>query len=230
LAADEWGIFDESGSPDDRPRYPPVPDVDFAFFPGAGADLLPEADAAWVIRTFDQARRATMLWLELRRGIERRHSPSPRHAHAFLDTLVAPCVTVDAAITCLRGAQAAFLLDGILLEIDPDNFAIDHESRTGAPATSATARTLRSYPEPHLAELGAIACATRANAAQIAGLTLAAVTRVDASLASGHRIAPPVPAAAGRAEDRPPQRRRRRRRAVYELAHHRLHNMPPPRS
>ena len=48
---------------------------------------------------------------------------------------------------------------------------------------------LRSYPEPHLAAVGALACATRANPAQIAGLTLAAVTPVDASLASGHRIA-----------------------------------------
>jgi hypothetical protein len=61
-----------------------------------------------------------------RRGIERRHGPSPRHAHAFLDTLVALCVTVDAAITFLRGAQAAFLLGGILLVIDADAFAVDH--------------------------------------------------------------------------------------------------------
>ena len=50
---------------------------------------------------------------------------------------------------------------------------------------------LRSYPEPHLAAVGALACATRANPGQIAGLTLVAVTPVDASLASGHRIAPP---------------------------------------
>ena len=132
-----------------------------------------------------------MLWLELRRGIEERHGPSPRHAQAFLDTLVAPCVTVDAAITFLRGAQAAFLLDGILLEIDADAFAVDHARQTGAPATTATAMALRSYPEPQLAAAGALACATRANPAQIPGLTLAAVTPVDASLASGHRIARP---------------------------------------
>ena len=168
-----------------------MPDVDFALFPSACRDVLLQDDAAWAVRTFDQARRATMLWLELRRGIEERHGPSPRHAHAFLDTLVAPCVTVDGAITFLRGAQAGFLLDGILLEIDADAFAVDHARRAGAPATSATARMLRSYPEPHLAAAGALACATRANPAQIAGLTLAAVTPVDASLASGHRIAPP---------------------------------------
>ena len=95
-----------------------------------------------------------MLWLELRRGIEKRHGPSPRHAHAFLDTLVAPCVTVDGAITFLRGAQAGFLLDGILLEIDADAFAVDHARHAGAPATSATARMLRSYPEPRLAAAG----------------------------------------------------------------------------
>ncbi len=188
---DVWGIFDRSGSPDDRPGYPPVPDVDFALFPSACRDVLLQYDAGRAVRTFDQARRATMLWLELRRGIEERHGPSPRHAHAFLDTLVAPCVTVDAAITFLRGAQAGFLLDGILLQIDADAFAVDHERHTGAPATSATARTLRSYPQPHLAAAGALAYATRANPAQIAGLTLAAVTPVDASLASGHRIAPP---------------------------------------
>jgi len=132
-----------------------------------------------------------MVWLERRRGIDGRHGPGPGHAHAFLDTLVAPCVTVDGAITFLRGAQAAFLLDGILLEIDADAFAVDHERHAGAPATSATAMALRSYPEPHLAAAGALACATRANPAQIAGLTLAAVTPVDFSLASGHRIKPP---------------------------------------
>jgi hypothetical protein len=188
---DTWGIFDESGSPDDRPDYPPVPDVDFAFFPSACIDLLPEHDAARAIWAFQRARAATMLWLELRRGIEDRHGQSPRHAHAFLDTLVAPCLTIDGAITVLRGAQAAFLLDGTLLEIDPDAFAADHQSHAGAPATSATATVLRSYPEPHLAAAGALASATRANPDQIAGLTLASVPRVDACFASGHRITPP---------------------------------------
>ena len=188
LPPDEWGLFDESGSPNDRPGYPPVPDVDFAFFPSACIDLLPEYDAARVLRAFERARRATMLWLELRGGIEDRHGPSPRHAHAFLDTLVAPCVTIDGAITSLRGAQAAFLLDGTLLEIDPDIFAADHQSHAGAPATNATATLLRSYPEPHLAAVGALASATRANPDQIAGLTLASVARVDASFTSGHRI------------------------------------------
>ena len=191
MPPDTWGIFDKSGSPDDRPEYPPVPDVDFAFFPSACIDLLPEHDAARVIRAFERARGATTLWLEFRRGIEDRHGPSPRHAHAFLDTLVAPCVTVGRAITVLRGAQAAFLLDGTLLEIDPDAFAADHEAHAGAPATNATATLLRSFPEPHLAAAGALASATRANADQIAGLTLASVARVDASFTSGHRITPP---------------------------------------
>jgi hypothetical protein len=191
MPPDTWGIFDESGSPDHRLGYPPVPDVDFAFFPSACIDLLPEHDAARVIRAFERARAATMLWLELRRGIETRHGPSPRHAHAFLDTLVAPCVTIDGAITVLRGAQAAFLLDGTLLESDPDAFAADHQAHAGAPATNATAAVLRSYPEPHLAAAGALASATRANAEQIAGLTLSSVARVDASFTSGHRITPP---------------------------------------
>lgn len=191
MPPDPWGIFDKSGSPDDRLGYPPVPDVDFAFFPSACVDLLPEHDAARVIRAFEQARAATMLWLEMRHGIEDHHGPSPRHAHAFLDALVAPCVTVDGAITVLRGAQAAFLLDETLLEIDPDAFAVDHQSHAGAPATNATATLLRSYPEPHLAAAGALASATRANPDQIAGLTLASVARVDASFTSGHRIKPP---------------------------------------
>lgn len=188
---DEWGLFDESGSPDDRPGYPPVPGVDAAFFPSACIDLLPEHDAARVLGAFERARGATMLRLEFGRGIEDRHGPSPRHAHAFLDELVAPCVTIDGAITVLRGAQAAFLLDGTLIEIDPDAFAVDHQRHAGAPATNATASMLRSYPEPHLAAAGALASATRANAGQIAGLTLASVARVDASFTSGHRIKPP---------------------------------------
>jgi hypothetical protein len=191
MPSDEWGLFDESGSPDDRPGYPAVPDVDFAFFPSACIDLLPEHDAPRVLRAFERARGTTMLWLDFRRGVEDRHGPRPRHAHAFLDTLVAPCVTIDGAITVLRGAQAAFLLDGTLLEIDPDAFAVDHQSHAGAPATNATATMLRSYPEPHLAAAGALACATRANPGQIAGLTLASVARVDASFTSGHRIKPP---------------------------------------
>ena len=191
MPPDSWGIFDESGSPDDRSGYPPVPDVDFAFFPSACVDLLSEEDAARVIRAFERARAATMLWLELRRGIEDRHGPSPRHAHAFLDTLVAACVTIDGAITVLRGAQAAFLLDGTLLQIDPDTFATDHEAHASAPATNATATILRSYPEPHLAAVGALAAVTRANPDQIAGLTLASVARVDASFESGHRITQP---------------------------------------
>ena len=191
MPEDPWGLFDQSGSPDDRPGYPPVPDVDFALFPSACRDVLLQYDAGWAVSTFEQARRATMVWLERHRAIEQRDGPSPSRAHAFLDTLVAPCVTVDAAITFLRGAQSAFLLDGILLEIEADAFAVDHARHAGAPATSATAMALRSYPEPHLAAAGALACATRANPAQIAGLTLAAVTPVDFSLASGHRIKPP---------------------------------------
>jgi hypothetical protein len=91
----------------------------------------------------------------------------------------------------LRGAQAASLLDGTLLEIDPDAFAADHQSHAGAPATNATATMLRSCPEPHLAAAGALASATRANPDQIAGLTLASVARIDASFTSGHRITPP---------------------------------------
>jgi hypothetical protein len=191
---DRWGIFDESGSPDERPGYPPVPDVDFPYFPSACTDLLPEYDAARVLRAFERARTLTMLWFELRRGFEPRHGPGPRHAHALLDTLVAPCVTVDGAITMLRGAQASFLLNGTLLEIDPDTFAADHRAHAGAPATNATAALLRSYVEPHLAAAGALVSATRANADQIAGVTLSSVGRVAATFASGHRINPPFQA------------------------------------
>jgi hypothetical protein len=135
MPEDPCGLFDQSGSPDDRPGYPPVPDVDFALFPSACRDVLLEYDAGWAVRTFEQARRATMLWLERHRAIEQRDGPSPSRAHAFLDTLVAPCVTVDGAITFLRGAQAAFLLDGILLEIDADVYAVDHERHAGGPAS-----------------------------------------------------------------------------------------------
>jgi hypothetical protein len=187
---DTWGIFDESGSPDERPGFPPVPDVDFPYFPSAVADLLDEHDAARVLRAFDRGRSLTMLWFDLRRGFEPRHGPGPRHAHALLDMLIAPCVTVDAAITVLRGAQASFLLNGTLLQIDPDTFAADHHGRAGAPATNTTAAVLRSYVEPHLAAAGALASATRANAEQIAEMTVGAVARVDATFASGHRINP----------------------------------------
>ncbi|HWJ49440.1 MAG TPA: hypothetical protein VNR42_00375 [Solirubrobacteraceae bacterium] len=191
---DTWGIFDESGSPDERPGYPPVPDVDFAYFPSACTDLLSEYDAARVLRAFERARALTMLWFELRRGFEPRHGPGPRHAHALLDTLVAPCVTVDGAITMLRGAQASFLLNGTLLQIDPDTFAADHQTHAGSPATNTTAARMRSYVEPHLAAAGALAAATRANAGQIAELTLGSVARASATFASGHRINPPFQA------------------------------------
>jgi hypothetical protein len=191
---DAWGIFDESGSPDERPGYPPVPDVDFPYFPSACTDLLPEYDAARVLRAFERARALTMLWFELRRGFEPRHGPGPRHAHALLDTLVAPCVTIDGSITMLRGAQASFLLNGTLLEIDPDRFAADHQAHVGAPATNTTAELLRSYVEPHLAAAGALASATRANAGQIAELTLGSAARASATFASGHRINPPFQA------------------------------------
>jgi hypothetical protein len=191
---DRWGLFDESGSPDERSGYPPVPDVDFPYFPSACTDLLPEHDAARVLRAFVRARSLTMLWFELRRGFEPRHGPGPRHAHALLDTLVAPCVTVDGAISMLRGAQTSFLLNGTLLTIDPDTFAADHRAHAGAPATNATAALLRSYVEPHLAAAGALAAATRANADQIAELTLGSIARVGATFASGHRISRPFQA------------------------------------
>ena len=185
---DACGIFYESGSPDERPGYPPVPDVDFPYFPSACTDLLPEHDATRVLRAFERGRRTAMLWFELRRGFEPRHGPSPRHAHALLDTLVAPCATVDGAVTMLRGAQATFLLNGTLFQIDPHTFAADHRTHAGAPATNTTAGLLRSYVEPYLAAAGALAAATRANAEQIAELTLGSVARVDATFASGHRI------------------------------------------
>jgi hypothetical protein len=191
---DTWGFFDESGSPDEDPGYPPVPNVDFPYFPTACTDLLGEYDAARVLRAFERARRLTMLWFELRRGFEPRHGRGPRHAHPLLDTLVAPCVTADGAITMLRGAQASFLLSGTLLEIDPDAFADDHRAHASAPATNGTAALLRSYVEPHLAAAGALASATRANAEQIAELTLGSVARASATFASGHRINPPFQA------------------------------------
>jgi hypothetical protein len=189
-----WWFSYQSGSPDEYPGYPPVPDVDFAYFPSACNDLLPEHEAARVLLTFERARALTMLWFELCRGSEPRHGPGPRHAHAFLDTLIAPCVTVDGAITMLRGAQASFLLGGILLQIDPDQFAADHQAHAGAPATTTTAALLRSYVEPHLAAAGALASATRANAEQLAELTLGSVARTGATFASGHRINPPFQA------------------------------------
>ena len=61
MPPDTWGILDESGSPDERPGYPPVPDVDFAFFPSACVELLPEYDAARALRAFDRGRAATNL-------------------------------------------------------------------------------------------------------------------------------------------------------------------------
>jgi hypothetical protein len=143
-----------------------------------------------VIETFCRGRNATRLWLQLRPAIEDRHGPGPRHPHAFLDTLIAPCATVDAALARLRGAQAEFLLDGILLAIDTDAFAVDHTRHAGARATRATADILRTLLEPHLAAAAALACATRATAKQIASLTIGDVERVGATLASGHRLAP----------------------------------------
>jgi hypothetical protein len=175
---------------DEHPDYPPVPDSDFPFFPVACVELLARQDVERAIATFRRGRSATTVWLQIRRRIEERHGPGPRHPHAFLDTLVAPCVTVDAAIARLRGAQAEFLLDGTLLEIDTDAFAVDHARHAGARASRATASILRALLEPHLAAVGALACATRANATQIGSMTMADVQLIGASIASGHRLAP----------------------------------------
>jgi hypothetical protein len=48
--------------------------------------------------------------------------------------------------------------------------------------------------DPHLAAAGALAAATRANAEQIAEVTLGSVARAGATFASGHRINPPFQA------------------------------------
>jgi hypothetical protein len=89
-----------------------------------------------------------------------------------------------------RRGRGPLLEEGGRARIDEkrDAFAADHEAHAGAPATNTTAALLRSYPEPHLAAVGALASATRANPDQIAELTLASVARVDACFTSGHRI------------------------------------------
>ena len=145
MPPDAWGIFDKSGSPDDRPGYPPVPDVDFAFFPSACIDLLPEYDAARVLRAFERGRAATMLWLELRRGFEPRHGPRPA-ARA--------CVLGHARRAVRhrrrRDHGVARRAGRVPAQRDPARdrpgpFAADHEAHAGAPATNATATLLRSY-------------------------------------------------------------------------------------
>ena len=173
---------------DEQPTYPPVPDNEFPFFPVACIELLPRRDIDRVLGTFRRGRSATTVWLQLRDRIEQRHWPEC--AHAFLDTLVAPCTTVDAALARLRGAQAAFLLDGVLLEIDVDAFADDHARHAGARATRAATSVLRRLVEPHLAALAALACATRANATQISRTTIADVESIAGGLMSGHRLPP----------------------------------------
>ena len=168
---------------DEDRSYPPVPDVDFAFFPTACADLLPEREAVRVIQTFVIGRELTMLRLNSRCDM------SPSQIEAWLDTLTAPCGTVDAALARLRGAQAAFLLEGVLLGIDPDAFSTDYRRLSGAPATRATAATLRTYIEPHVAAAGAIAAAARSEPDRIARMTVASIASSGCTLATGHRIA-----------------------------------------
>ena len=151
MPEDPWGLFDRSGSPDDRPGYPPVPDVDFALFPSACRDVLLQDDAAWAVRTFDQARRATMLWLELRRGIEKRHGPSPRHAHAFLDTLVAPCVTEGfLAVSSHNEHYRAVVMEPQDIPTDCDAVRGGRRRLAGRlPAGDARRRSARPSPPAH---------------------------------------------------------------------------------
>jgi hypothetical protein len=168
----------------EEPReFPPVPDVDFPFFPSACAELLPAPAARLAIDTFREGRRLTFGWLNLHRVA--RH----REIVAYLDSLAAPAATADAALALLRGAQAALLTHGLLVRIDPHLIAARHSSRRAAP-TPATADRLRALLEPHPVAAAAIAALTGNDAELIAALHLGDVQRDGAELAGG-RVIPP---------------------------------------
>lgn len=172
-----------TGGLDQPGEFPPVPDVDFPFFPSACAELLPEPAARIAIDTFREGRRLTFSWLSL-------HRPARRSdIIAYLDSLAAPCASADAALALLRGAQAALLTQGLLVRIDPHVLAARHDARRAAP-TPDTANRLRVLLEPHLAAAAAIAALTGHDAELIADLQLRDVQRDGAELAGGHVIPP----------------------------------------
>lgn len=168
---------------DELREFPPVPDVDFPFFPSACAELLPADAARIAIDTFREGRRLTFSWLNL-------HRPARRsEIIAYLDSLAAPCASPDAALARLRGAEAALLTRGLLARIDPHLLAARHRSRRAAP-TPENANRLRGLLEPHLASATAIAALTGHDAECIAELHLRDVQRDGAELAGGHAIPP----------------------------------------
>lgn len=125
-------------------EFPPVPDVDFPFFPSACAELLPESAARIAIDTFREGRRLTFSWLNL-------HRPARRsEIIAYLDSLAAPCASADAALALLRGAQAALLTRGVLVRIDPDVVAARHHARRArprrTPRTGCASCSSRTWP------------------------------------------------------------------------------------
>ncbi|MGH2948339.1 MAG: hypothetical protein ACRDPC_19135 [Solirubrobacteraceae bacterium] len=164
-------------------EVPPVPDVDFPFFPSACAELLPAPAAQIAIDTFTEGRRLTFHWL----GVHRR--ARQREIVGYLDSLIAPCASPDAALSLLRGAQAALLTCGLLARIDPHLVAARHRTRRAAP-TPDTARRLRAVLEPHLAAAAAIVALTGRDAESIAELRLRDIQRDGAALAGGHVIPP----------------------------------------
>jgi hypothetical protein len=175
--AQRQGALLESG------EFPPVADVDFPFFPSACVELLPEPAARVAIDAFREGRVRTFAWLKLHRVT--------RHGEivAYLDSLAASHASLDAVLARLRGAQAALLIHGLLVRIDPRVLAARHDARVAAP-TQATANRLRALLEPHLAAAGAIAALTGNDAELIGALRLRDVRRDAAELAGGHVIPP----------------------------------------
>jgi hypothetical protein len=189
LSADELAGWLQP-APDQRPdglddpcEFPPVPDVDFPFFPSACAELLPAPAARIAIDTFREGRRLTFSWLNLHRAASR------GKIIGYLDSLAAPCTSADAAVARLRGAQAALLTHGLLARIDPNVLAARHHNRRTAPTTD-TANRLRSLLEPHLAAAAAIAALTGNDAELIANIRLGDIQRGGAELAGGDVIPP----------------------------------------
>lgn len=112
----------------------------------------------------------------------------------FLSALVADCPSPEASLTRIRGAQAGFLLHGMLLSVPRDLRTAQGPGLTGTALESGLCQRLGEYlPNPVHAAALAITLAAGVPLAQLGHLRMASVgVRAEAVRANGCFAIPPA--------------------------------------
>ncbi|MCA1701422.1 MAG: hypothetical protein LC790_21990, partial [Actinobacteria bacterium] len=143
-------------APADKRRFPAVPDDEIPYFRAACRDALTKpnfriVDAAYR-KAFDSAHR----WLQARPDV------TEDEAGKFLASQIRWVPDVNEQLTCLRGAQVAFLRHWWLLKVDPEGIAAAHGADPLVDlADDAVYHRLRQYAHPKTSALAALSIATR---------------------------------------------------------------------